>query len=340
MKAALLDGNGNLSIAEVPDPSDSDSVLVRVKAAGVCGTDLHFLDRLLKPDAYPFILGHEISGIVERAPSGLQGVRKGERVAVYNMIGCGDCRYCSTGLVNLCDRPRQIGFNVNGGFAEFVAVPPRSLVSLPDDVPFETAAALACSGMAAVHAVRSAGVGLRSVAIVNGIGGVGLMVTQIARLAGADVIAVGDSDAKLALAKEFGATATLRAADAKEYETLPNRVQALTAGAGADYFFELVGTTATMAAGLRSLGKRGTFVSIGYSGDDLVVNPVDLLIKEQRIVTCVAATKQDLADAVGLAGAGKLRAAIQNRIPLDELREALRGLRERRVLGRNVVTFA
>src|SRR6516165_8959958 len=101
MKAALLDGNGNLSIAEVPDPSDSDSVLVRVKAAGVCGTDLHFLDRLLKPDAYPFILGHEISGIVERAPGGLKGVRKGEHVAVYNMIGCGDCRYCSKGLVNL-----------------------------------------------------------------------------------------------------------------------------------------------------------------------------------------------------------------------------------------------
>ena len=93
MKAALLDGNGNLSIAEVPDPSDGDSVLVRVKAAGICGTDLHFLDRLLKPDAYPFILGHEISGIVERAPSRVKGVRPGDRVAVYNMNGCGESRY-------------------------------------------------------------------------------------------------------------------------------------------------------------------------------------------------------------------------------------------------------
>jgi alcohol dehydrogenase, propanol-preferring len=181
---------------------------------------------------------------------------------------------------------------------------------------------------------------LASTAIVNGVGGVGLMVIQVAKLAGADVIAVGDTEAKLALAKEYGATETVRVADAKEYDSLPERIQKLTAGAGADYFFELVGTAASMSAGFRSLGKRGTFVTIGYSGDLLTINPVDLLIKEQRLVTNVAATRQDLDDAVRLAGAGKLRAAIQSRIPLDQLQDALRGLRERRVLGRNVVTFA
>ncbi len=339
MRAALLQANGQIAIGEFSDPSDSDSVIVRVKAAGICGTELHFLDRLLQPDAYPFILGHEISGTVEKVPARESGFRPGDRVAVYNVIGCGSCRHCATGRTNLCDRPRQIGFNVHGGFAEFVAAPPQTLVRIPDSVPFETAAVLACSGMAAVHASRAAGVTLNTIAIVNGIGGVGLMVIQVARLAGADVIAVGDSDAKLALAKEFGAVATVRAADEKDYEALPGRVRALVGG-GADYFFELVGTTASMAAGFQSLGKRGTFVSIGYTGDKLVVNPVDLLIKEQRLVTCVAAAKRDLDDAVSLAGAGKLRASIQGRVPLDQLLEALRSLRERRVLGRNIVTFA
>lgn len=340
MRAALLEANGHIVIGEFPDPSDSESVIVGVKAAGVCGTELHFLDRLLQPDAYPFILGHEIAGVVETVPDRESGFRPGDRVAIYNVIGCGSCRYCAMGRTNLCDRPRQIGFNVHGGFAEFVAAPPQTLVRIPDTVPFETAAVLACSGMAAVHAARAAEVTLNTVAIVNGIGGVGLMVIQVARLAGADVIAIGDSDAKLALAKEFGAVETIRAADAKDYEAVPGRVQALVGGGGADYFFELVGTSASMAAGFRSLGKRGTFVSIGYTGDNLVVNPVDLLIKEQRLMTCVAAAKQDLDDAVSLAGAGKLRAAIQNRVPLDQLLEALRNLRERRVLGRNVVTFA
>lgn len=340
MKAALLDAKGHISVGEFPNPSDTDGVIVRVKAAGICGTELHFVDGMLKPDAYPFILGHEISGIVERVPSRAGDFRQGDRVAIYNMIACRECHYCMVGLGNLCDRPRQIGFNVNGGFAEFVAAPPATLVRLPETVPFETAAVLACSGMAAVHAARSADVRLRSVAVVNGIGGVGLMVAQVARLAGADVIAVGDTDAKLALAKEYGATDCLRAADEKEYESLPERIQKLTAGAGADYFFELVGTAASMRAGFRSLGKRGTFVVIGYSGDNLTVNPVELLIKEQRLVTNVAATRQDLEDAVGLASAGKLRAAIQSRIPLEQLNDALRSLRERRVLGRNIVTFA
>ena len=326
-------------MGDPPTPAADGAAIVRVKAAGVCGTELHFLDGLMTPEEYPFILGHEIAGVVEEVSPGDTRVKKGDRVAVYNLIGCGACRYCRIGRENLCDSPRQFGFNANGGFAEFVRAPAKTLVPIPEPVSFETAALLACSGMAAVHGVRAAGVNLGTTAIVDGVGGVGLMVLQAARLAGADVIAVGDSEEKLALAREFGATATLKAGDEEEYRTLPDRVRELTDGAGADYFFELVGTTATMAAGFQALGKLGTFITIGYTGDDIVVNPVDLLLKEARVVTCVAATRRDLEDAVQLAGAGKLRAAIQERLPLEGVNDALRSLRERRVLGRNVLTF-
>jgi propanol-preferring alcohol dehydrogenase len=340
VRAALLESDGRVRTGDYPRPEAAGQAIVRVRAAGVCGTELHFLDGHLKPESYPFILGHETAGIVEELPPGTSALRIGDRVTVYNLIGCGVCRYCGGGRENLCDRPRQLGFNANGGFAEFVRAPLTSLVPIPDQVRFETAAALACSGMAAVHGIRAAGLGLGATAVVNGIGGVGLMVLQVARLAGADVIAVGDSDEKLALARAHGAGAAIRAGSAAEYGALADRVRDVTGGAGADAFFELVGTTATMAAGFQSLGKGGVFVSIGYTGENLVVNPVELLIREQRMVTCVAATRRDLEDAVRLAAAGKLRAAIQSLLPLDAVNDALRALRERRVLGRNVLTFA
>jgi propanol-preferring alcohol dehydrogenase len=264
--------------------------------------------------------------------------KPGDRVAVYNLLACWTCRQCRAGRENMCDAPvGQIGFNLNGGFAEFVRVPPVNLVPIAESLPFETAAVIACSGMAAVHGVRMAGVSLGATAIVNGIGGVGLMVVQALRLAGATVIAVGDSDDKLALARQMGADATLRAGTEVEFADLGSRVREMTGGTGADYFFELVGTTASMRAGFSALGKGGVFTIIGYTGQDLLVNPVDLLIKEQRLVTCVAATKRDLEDAVHLAEQGRLQASIAARLPLAEVQNAMSSLRERRVLGRNVL---
>jgi propanol-preferring alcohol dehydrogenase len=339
MRAALLEADGSGRIGEAPDPMGDDAI-VRVKAAGVCGTELHFLSGAIKPNSYPFILGHEVAGVIESLPSGTAGFRVGDRVAVYNRVACGVCLQCRLGREEICDASeRQIGFNEDGGFAEFVRVPVRCLVPLPDAVPYETAAVLACSGMSAVHGVRSASVALGSTAVVNGVGGVGLMVIQAAALAGAAVIAVGDSEQKLALAREFGATQTILAGDEPAYEMLPERVREATGGAGCDTFFELVGTTASMTAGFRALAKGGAFVSIGYTGESISIHPIELILKENRLIANVAAAKRDLEVALTLAGEGKLRAAIAERLPLDRVNDALQGLRERRVLGRNVLTL-
>jgi len=220
-----------------------------------------------------------------------------------------------------------------------VRVPVRCLVPIPDAVPFEAAAVLACSGMSAIHGVRSANVALGSTAVVNGVGGVGLMVIQAAGLAGASVIAVGDNEKKLNLAREFGASTTILAGDEPAYETLPERVHDATGGAGCNTFFELVGTTASMTAGFRALAKGGVFVSIGYTGENISIHPIELILKENRLVANVAAAKRDLEVALKLAGEGKLRAAIEDRLPLDRVNDAIQGLRERRVLGRNVIAF-
>lgn len=340
MKAAILTAERAVQVTDVPPPcAGGENALIRIKAAGVCGTELHFLDGILAPERYPFILGHECAGVVETAPPG-SGVEPGARVVIYNFLGCGRCRYCRTGWDELCEQPRgQIGFNRDGGFAEVVVAPVENLIPLPESVSFETAALLACSGMSAVHAVRLAGVRLGETAVVNGIGGVGLMVLQAARLAGAQTIAVGDTEEKLELAREAGATHTLLIATSEGYQRLPERVREVSDGRGADSYFETVGTEGTMAAGIKSLAKTGTFVSIGYTKEELRISPVDLILGELRLCASLAAAKRDLESAIQLAGDGRLRATIDTRYPLAEINTALQRLRDRQVKGRNVIVF-
>jgi propanol-preferring alcohol dehydrogenase len=256
------------------------------------------------------------------------------------MVGCGSCHWCRTGRDELCARPAgQLGFSLDGGFSDLVRAPAASLIPLPDSVSFETGAVLACSGMTAVHAVRMAGVGLGETALVNGVGGVGLMVIQVASIAGARVIAVADAEAKAPLARDAGAAEVVVLEGGAGYEALPDRVRELTGGLGADHFFELVGSRETMLAGIRSLGRSGTAVMIGYTGEDMVVNPVELILSELRILSSVAAARHDLETAVRLAGEGRLRVLVDTRYPLDQVETALDRLRARQVHGRNVLVW-
>jgi propanol-preferring alcohol dehydrogenase len=284
----------------------------------------------------PFVLGHEIAGTVKSAPEGSK-VEAGDRVAVYNFVGCGECKWCRTGHESICPDPEaQIGWTANGGFAEQVEAPAANLIKLPDSVSFEAAAVLSCSGMTAVHAVRLAEAELGQTAIVDGVGGVGLMVIQVLAEAGLRVLAVADADSRVALAEEAGADAVI-VLSGDGYDDLPDRVKELTDGAGADHFFELVGTEASMRGGIRSLGRRGTAVLIGYTDDDLKIHPIDLILSEARVVSSVAASRHDLETAIALAGAGKLSVAIDTAYPLEEVDTAVTRLRAREVAGRNVL---
>jgi alcohol dehydrogenase, propanol-preferring len=338
MRAAQISEDHSLHLVETEKPTAGPGdVVVRVHAAGVCGTDLHILDGMIKPDTYPMTLGHEAAGVVEEAGAGTV-IAPGTRVALYNKVHCGACRQCRNGRQNICDRePDQLGFNRDGGDAEYAVLPERNVVPLPDEVDFSTAAVLTCAGMTAVHAVRLSGIGLGDTAVVDGIGGVGIMVVQAARTAGALVIAVADTEEKLQLAQEHGAAAGLLVPDADGYDGLPERVRAETSGRGADVFFELVGTTQTMTAGVRSLAKRGRFVSTGYTTDSLDIHPIEFILSETSFVSTVAASVQDLEDAVHLAAMGGLTVPIAGTFPLEGIHDALAALRERRVLGRQVL---
>ena len=341
MRAARIFEDLTLRLEDVPEPvPGAGQVLVRIHAAGVCGTDLHILDGMIKPDPYPMTLGHEAAGVVESAPDGT-GFSAGDRVAVYNKIFCGTCEQCLGGRHNICDiEPGQLGFNMDGGDAEYVAVPARNLVPVPAEVDLATAAVLTCAGMTAVHATRLSGLRLGQTAVVDGIGGVGVLVVQAARQAGAQVIAVADSEEKRQLAISCGASDAVLAARDEDFAGLPSAVRELTGGHGADVFFELIGTTESMTAGVRCLAKGGRFVSTGYTDQPLSVHPIEFILSETSLVSTVAATRQDLADALRLAASGAMMVPIASRVQLDGLQGALDALRKRTVLGRQVIELS
>ena len=341
MRAARIHEDLTLRLDQIDDPTPGQGeVLVRIHAAGVCGTDLHILDGMIKPDPYPMTLGHEAAGVVEATGAGVS-LQPGTTVAIYNKIFCGRCEQCLRGRTNICDNePEQLGFNRDGGDAEYAVIPEQNAVPVPDGVDLASASVLTCAGMTAIHATRLSVLRLGDTAVVNGIGGVGILVLQAAAHAGARVIAVADSEEKIQLAKDHGASDGVLVDTPASYETVAERIRALTDGRGTDVFFELVGTTQTMNAGIRSLAKGGRFVSTGYTDQQIEIHPIEFILPETSFVSTVAATRLDLQDALALSAAGALTVPIAATYPIDGIDDALAALRQRAVLGRQVLQLA
>jgi alcohol dehydrogenase, propanol-preferring len=341
MRAVRIHEDLSLRVDEIDDPTPGPGeVAVRIGAAGVCGTDLHILDGMIKPDPYPMTLGHEAAGTVAAIGQGVS-LPVGTEVAIYNKIFCGRCEQCLRGRTNICDNePEQLGFNRDGGDAELVVVPEKNAVPVPGGLDLATAAVLTCAGMTAMHATKLSYLRLGDTAVVDGIGGVGILVVQAAAHAGARVLAIGDSKEKLELAHDHGAEEGILVELAEDYETVPDRIRELTGGRGTDVFFELVGTTQTMTAGIRSLAKGGRFVATGYTDQPIQIHPSEFILPETSLVSTVAATRLDLQDALALAAAGAITVPIAGRYAIDGIDDALRALRERKVLGRQVLELA
>ena len=334
MRAVRFHGRGEpLTVDDVESPSPGPGeVLVDVVAAGVCGTELHFLDGLLAPARVPITLGHEVAGTVSAVGEGVTEPALGDRVAVHYFHSCGACDRCTAGDDHLCDAPLGfLAFVTDGGFAEQLVVPARSAVPVPDGLDLVEAATLCCSGATAVHAARVAATGEGDVAVVYGTGGVGLALVQVLQMAGARVLAVGRGEERLALAREFGAE-TVNASP----EDVAVRVRELTGGRGADVVFELVGTADTGAVALACLGKRGAVVYIGYSFDKVPLFPLSLVVSEQRILTSVGNRRSELVEALELAASGRLRTVVTT-APLADAAAVLEDLRAGRIVGRAVL---
>ncbi len=278
MKALLLTAPSTLELTDFPEPPiGPDDVLVRVRACGICGSDIHGWDGSSGRRRPPLIMGHEASGEVARVGPAVQRWQVGDRVTFDSTIYCGECSYCRSGQVNLCDDRRVIGvspleYKQHGAFAEYVAVPERILYRLPDGLGYPQAAMIEPVSIA-VHGVRrvlpNAGeqrgprqseLGGPAVAVVVGSGMIGLLVIQVLRWAGIEhVIAVDIEDKRLAIARTLGATSTLNSASGE----VAREIARLTQGRGADYAFEVVGISPTLSLALESLRRGGSAVLVG-----------------------------------------------------------------------------
>lgn len=265
MKALLMREYMHLELAEMPEPEiGPDELLVRVKACGICGSDVHGFDGSTGRRIPPLVMGHEAAGVVERAGDAVSQFQMGDRVTFDSTVYCGNCFFCRRGEVNLCDRRQVLGvacqeFRRHGAFAEYVAVPERITYKLPDTVPFEHAAMTEAVSIA-VHAVNLTPVRLGNTAVVVGSGMIGLLVIQALRLAGCGrIIAVDVDAAKLNIASALGADHLI---DARATD-VPAAVRDLTGGRGADIALEVVGATAPLQTAIASVKKGGAVTLVG-----------------------------------------------------------------------------
>jgi len=337
MKAVRFYGAGKpLKLEDVDIPKISDEeVLVRVKGAGICHTDLHFLDGTLAPwkGSLPMTLGHEVAGEIDSVGKKVRRFRKGDRVVINNGVSCGKCKYCKMGRENLCVELDQLGFTLDGGYAEYMRAPERTLVSLPKEVAYEEGALLPCGVASSYHALMDiARLRKGETLLINGTGGLGSSAIQIAKTAGAKVIAVDVIDEKLGMAKRLGADETVN----PKSEDLGDAVKRVTGGKGVDVALELVGTSAAMRSALGALGKTGRYVIVGYTKEMLEASPLNLVILEAEVRGVVAYTMKDLQAVVRLVQRGKLKPVVARKFGLDEVSSALELLRQGSIAGRSV----
>ena len=337
MKAAILrEFKQPLEWKEVNTPSpEPDEVLVQVMACGIDGTDLKLLDGFGYAPELPFIMGHEVAGVVTEAGYRVTGFEEGDRVIAYNFTTCGDCLPCRTYREQICVNMGGVlgAKDRHGGYAEFVAIPGRQLVRVPEQVNWPDGAVCCDAGMTAFHAIDRASLRVGETVLIVGVGGVGSMAVQLAKAAGARVLAVELSDAKREWARQLGADELLN----PENGSISTDVRELTEGQGVDCVIDIVGQTETMGAGVESLRNGGRLVIVGYTPDHYPVEGKYLAQNELEFIGTRAGRKQDLIEVSGLMASGKIRSIVTQTFPMENANEALAVLRSGEVLGRIVL---
>jgi propanol-preferring alcohol dehydrogenase len=318
MKAVRMTGAGRPLVLEeiaTPEPAPGE-VRVRVHAAGICHSDVHYRAGISPMGPLPLTLGHEIAGTLDALGPGVMGRAIGERVCLHYLRTCGTCESCRRDQEFACETGAMLGHHIDGGFAEFVVAPARNAVPLPEAVPFEHGAILMCSSATVWHALRRGRLAAGETVAVFGIGGLGVSAVQLARELGASAVLAVDLDpAKLAIAARLGAI-PVNAADGDPVDEIRRR----TRGRGVDVALELVGRAATMKQSVRSLASRGRAVVVGIGDRLLEVDPyAELIGGEIELMGSNDHALDELAPLVEMARDGRLdlSMAITRRVPLE-----------------------
>lgn len=321
MKALVLEEYMKLNYTDVPMPAISDDeVMVRVKAIGICGSDVHGIDGSTGRRIPPIIMGHEASGIIEQTGKSAKGWKVGDRVTFDSTIYQTNDWYTQKGMYNLSDGRMVLGvsckeFTRNGAFADYVAIPQHILYRLPDNVSF-TQAALVEPAAVALHAIEITPFESSYTAVVVGSGMVGSFVVQLLKIKGCkNIIAIDLDEGRLDLAKKLGADFAYKSGD----PNLSEKVLSLTDGRGADIAFEVVGIAPTIQSAIDLLRKGGTLTVLGNLSPVIDI-PLQAIVTRQIRIQGSCAINGEYSQILDLISAGKLdmTAILSAEAPLSE----------------------
>lgn len=289
------------------DPvAGADEVVVRIEAAGICRSDVHYRAGTRPVPSLPLTPGHEIAGTVTALGSAVTTVAVGQRVAIHYQVSCASCSACRRGLEQFCERGAMLGLARDGGFAEAIAVPARNAFVLPDSIPTEVGAIMMCSTATALHALRRGRLRPGETVAVFGVGGLGVSAIKLALALGASsVFAVDIDEDKLRLADRLGATAV----------PFDDR-----ASFSADVALELVGSAETMMASVACLRTRGRAVAVGITDETFPVHSFeDLVLREAEVVGAADHTAAEIEDLIAMVERGSLDLSdvVTATVPLD-----------------------
>lgn len=319
MKAAVVHSfDKPLVIEEVPKPQAGEGeVVLKIETSGLCHTDIHAAkgDWPIKPKL-PFIPGHEGVGIVVEVGKGVTNVKEGDRVAVpWLGYACGACEHCASGWETLCESQLNTGYSIDGGYAEYAKAFAKYVGKVPNGIDPLDAAPLTCAGVTTYKAVKVSGAGPSDLVAVYGIGGLGHLAMQYAKVVGASVVAVDLSDEKLELARELGADYTVNARN-------EDPVEAIKKLGGADAAISTAVSPKAFEQAYRSLRRGGTLVFVALPKDNYVQLPIfETVLNGIHIVGSIVGTRVDLAETFELHAAGKTKVWRETR-KLEQVNEA------------------
>jgi len=335
MKAAVFYGAGQpLKIEDIPTPEISaEEALIKIAACGVCHTDLHYLEGVPTFKKPPLILGHEASGIVIKVGEKVTKVKENDRVLIPPVLTCGTCYNCRIGRENLCRNIVMIGNSIDGAYAEYTKIPAKDLIKLPTEIPLEEASIISDAMSTPFHALKNrANVRPGDSVVIYGVGGVGLNAVQIAAALGAFVIAVDKVEEKLQHARDLGASETINV----DVEDPVKAVRRITGG-GADVAVEAIGIPEVMRMAYDSVRWGGRAVIVGYSHKDLTISAARLMFREIEIFGSLGCRIVDFPPLVDMIRRGKLKLLVSNKMPLNQINEALEMLKNGKVKTRAIV---
>lgn len=316
-------GIGHLSLEEVDMPSYRDTeVLIKVKAVGICGSDLHILHDAV-PYTPPVIIGHEFSGEIVAVGKKVQNFHVGERVVAENIKGgCGTCELCRTGHECICPNRDAKGINSDGGMADYVVCDESRLYHLPDNISFEEGAMMEPVTVCCHGVLEQCHISAGDTVLISGPGTIGLIAAMVAQANGATVILVGTgSDAeRLELAKQLGINHTIQL----DKEDLNAVIQEITKGNGVDAVIECSGSPQALSSALWHVKFRGTVTLLGLFGKNAEINPNVIVAKELQIKGSLSHTDHAWKHAIRLVKDGlvQLKPLITHTFTLDEWEEA------------------